>query len=316
VDRRPERTAPHPEERSGLVFGVAAYALWGLFPLYFHLLEPTSALEILCHRVLWTLIAMAVFLGARGDWRWPAMLRHDLRTTALLGAAAVLVAANWLIYVWAVGVDRVVEAALGYFICPLLTVVLGVVVLHERLRALQWAATGLGAVAVAVLGLAYGQVPWIALSLAVSFSLYGFLKKRIELPASRSLAGETLLLSPLALVAMAVLAGTGRAEFASGGVGLSLLLAGTGVVTAVPLVLFAASAKRIPLTLLGLLQYLTPTLQFLLGVLVFGEAMTAAQWMGFALVWAALVLLSWDAVRAGRAGRGDGLLSPATAELG
>jgi chloramphenicol-sensitive protein RarD len=189
-------------------------------------------------------------------------------------------------------------------------------VLHERLRALQWAATGLGAVAVAVLGLAYGQVPWIALSLAVSFSLYGFLKKRIELPASRSLAGETLLLSPLALVAMAVLAGTGRAEFASGGVGLSLLLAGTGVVTAVPLVLFAASAKRIPLTLLGLLQYLTPTLQFLLGVLVFGEAMTAAQWMGFALVWAALVLLSWDAVRAGRAGRGDGLLSPATAELG
>ena len=296
---------------------MAAYALWGLFPLYFHLLEPTSALEILCHRVLWTLATMALFLAVRGDRSWPAVLRSGRRTVALLGAAAILIATNWLIYVWAVGVDRVVEAALGYFICPLFTVALGVVVLRERLRGLQWAAVVLGAIAVAVLSLAYGHLPWIALSLAVSFSAYGFIKKRIELPASRSLAGETVLLAPLALLTMALLGLSGRMEFAAGDLSLSLLLAGTGVVTAVPLVLFAAAARRIPLTLLGLLQYITPSLQFLLGVLVFGESMSAAQWAGFGLVWGALMLLSADAVRAARGGgRGDELLSPATAELG
>ncbi len=311
------QTASHPDERAGLGFGAAAYALWGLFPLYFHLLEPTSAVEILCHRVLWTLVTMAAFLAVRRDRGWPAAVLRDRRTVLRLGTAAVLVATNWLIYVWAVGADRVVEAALGYFICPLLTVVLGVVVLRERLRALQWAAAALGTVAVAVLGVAYGHVPWIALSLAVTFSLYGFLKKHIELPASRSLAGETLLLSPLALAAMVALGASGRTEFGAGGLGMSVLLAGTGVVTALPLALFAAAAQRIPLTLLGLLQYLTPSLQFLLGVLVFRETMTGPQWAGFTLVWGALALLSIDAVRALRAGEdGDEVLSPAAAEMG
>ncbi len=305
------------EGRLGLPAGVAAYTLWGLFPLYFHLLEPTSALEILCHRVLWTLATMALFLAVRGDRSWPAVLRSGRGTVALLGAAAILIATNWLIYVWAVGIDRVVEAALGYFICPLFTVALGVVVLRERLRWLQWTAVVLGAVAVAVLSLAYGHLPWIALALAVSFSAYGFIKKRIDLPASRSLAGETVLLAPLALLTMILLGLSGRMEFAAGDLSLSLLLAGTGVVTAVPLVLFAAAARRIPLTLLGLLQYITPSLQFLLGVIVFRESMSGAQWAGFGLVWGALMLLSADAVRAARRGAGgDELLSPATAELG
>jgi chloramphenicol-sensitive protein RarD len=311
------RASPHPEERSGLVFGFAAYALWGLFPLYFHLLQPTSAIEILCHRVLWTLVTMAVFLAVRRERGWPRAVFRDRRTALTLATAAVLIALNWLIYVWAVGVDRVVEAALGYFICPLFTVVLGVVVLRERLRRLQWAAAALGAVAVGVLSAAYGQVPWIALSLAVSFSLYGFIKKRIELPASQSLAGETLTLAPAALATMVVLAATGRAELGNGGIRISLLLAGSGVVTAIPLALFAASAQRIPLILLGLLQYITPTLQFVLGLVVFDEAMSVDQWVGFSLVWGALLLLSLDAIRSARTGRGgDDLLSPATAELG
>lgn len=298
-----DAVAPGPagsEERRGLAAGLAAYGLWGLFPLYFHLLSPVSALEIVCQRIVWSLLAISAFLLWRGDRSWPGVLRSGARVTGRLTVAALLIAANWLTYVWAVNAGRVVDASLGYFICPLLTVVLGVVVLKERLRPLQWVAAALGAAAVVVLAVAYGHPPWIALVLATSFSAYGFLKKHIELPAARSLAGETLLLSPVALVVLVVLAASGRSGLTAGDPTLSVLLAGTGVVTAVPLVLFAAAARRIPLTMLGLLQYLTPSLQFGIGVVVLREPMATGQWTGFALVWCALALLSLDAVRAGR----------------
>ncbi len=304
-------------DRRGVLLGVTAYGLWGLFPLYFDLLDRASAIEILCHRILWSLLVLAVFLRLRSERRWLCTLRADRARFVRLLFAAVFIATNWLVYVYAVGQDRVVEAALGYFICPLLTVLVGVVVLRERLRRLQWTAVALGALAVGVLTAAYGRPPWIALTLATTFSAYGYLKKHIDLPAAQSLAGETAVLAPAALVVLMVLEADGAAQFRVGGVGISLLLVGTGVVTVLPLVCFAGAARRIPLSLLGLLQYLTPSTQFVLAVVVFGESMAMDRWIGFALVWTALVVLSTDAIRAMRAGRrGDEVLAAAAAELG
>jgi chloramphenicol-sensitive protein RarD len=308
------------EERIGVLAGIAAYGIWGLFPLYFHLLSPTTPVEILCHRILWSLLVVTAVLTARRDWAWVASLVRSPRRVLELAVAAVLIAVNWLVYVWAVEEGRVVDAALGYFINPLVTVTLGVVVLHERLRRLQWIAVGLGAIAVFVIGIGYGQFPVVALTLACSFAGYGFLKKRITLSPVQSLTAETGLLAPFAVVAMVVLRSTDGTVFANEGAGMSVLLATTGVVTAVPLVLFAASARRIPLTMLGLLQYLTPSLQFLCGVLVFHESMPAERWAGFALVWIALVCMSFDAVRQLRSGvaraASDEVVVAAAAELG
>lgn len=309
---------PDPaHERTGVLVGVAAYGLWGLFPLYFHLLDSASAVEVLCHRILWSLVVLAIFLAVRGERGWLRQLTTDRGRLARLAAAAVLIAINWVVYVWAVGQDRVVEGALGYFICPLVTVLLGVGVLRERLRALQWTAVVFGAVAVAVLTVAYGHPPWIALTLAISFAAYGYIKKHIDMAPAHSLAGETAVLAPVALAALVWLEVDGTAQFGAGGLRMSLLLAGTGVITVVPLALFAAAASRIPLSMLGLLQYLTPTTQFVIAVAVFGETMSTEQWVGFALVWTALALLTVDAVRSLRAGRaGDTVLTAAAADLG
>jgi chloramphenicol-sensitive protein RarD len=309
---------PDPaHERTGVLVGVAAYGLWGLFPLYFHLLDSASAVEVLCHRILWSLVVLAIFLAVRGERGWLRQLTTDRGRLARLAAAAVLIAINWVVYVWAVGQDRVVEGALGYFICPLVTVLLGVSVLRERLRALQWTAVVFGAVAVAVLTVAYGHPPWIALTLAISFAAYGYIKKHIDMAPAHSLAGETAVLAPVALAALVWLEVDGTAEFGAGGLRMSLLLAGTGIITVVPLALFAAAASRIPLSMLGLLQYLTPTTQFVIAVTVFGETMSTEQWVGFALVWTALALLTVDAVRSLRAGRaGDTVLTAAAADLG
>lgn len=311
---------PRSAERIGVLAGVAAYGLWGVFPIYFHLLAPTSALEILCHRILWSLVVMALVLSVRRDWTWVPPLVRSPRRMVELAVAAVLIAVNWLVYVWAVEEDRVVDAALGYFINPLVTVSLGVVVLGERLRRMQWIAVALGALAVLVISVGYGQVPVVALTLAFSFAGYGFLKKRITLTPSQSLTAETAILTPVAVVVMILVATGDGTVFANEGVGMSLLLATTGVVTAVPLVLFAASARRIPLTMLGLLQYLTPSLQFLCGVFVFDEHMPPERWAGFALVWIALMCMSADAIRQLRRGsRSDGsdeVVAAATPELG
>ncbi|HTN99516.1 MAG TPA: EamA family transporter RarD, partial [Microthrixaceae bacterium] len=244
----------------------------------------------------WSLVVVVLALTARRDWKWVRPFFADRSQVLELLAAAVLIAVNWLVYVWAVEQERVLEASLGYFINPLVTVGLGVALLGERLRPLQWVAVALGAAAVLVIAIAYGSVPFISLTLAFSFAGYGYIKKRVSLNPLRSLTAETAALSPVALAVILYLSATGSMEFGSGSLSLSTLLALSGLVTAIPLILFAASARRIPLTLLGLLQYLTPVMQFLCAVFVFHESMATARWIGFGLVWAALGLLSLDSI--------------------
>jgi chloramphenicol-sensitive protein RarD len=287
--------------RTGVLLGVGAYVLWGLFPLYFPLLEPASPVEILCHRVVWTLLFLLLVLLVRRRWAWVRAIVHDRRRLLILTVASVVIAVNWGVYIWAVNSDRVVEAALGYFINPLVTVLLGVVLLGERLRWAQWVAVGLASAAVVVLTAAYGQVPWIALTLAFSFATYGLMKNRVRMPAVESLSVETTLLVVPALVVLVTMQVRGTAAFGHVAGGVTALLALAGVITAVPLLMFAGAASRVPLSTMGLLQYITPILQFLIGVLVVHEVMPPARWVGFSLVWAALVLFSVDSFRAARA---------------
>jgi chloramphenicol-sensitive protein RarD len=288
------------EQRLGAVAGIAAYTLWGLFPLVFHELRSVSATEILLHRVVWSFVVVAGLLVVRRNRRWYDAVRSTPNGLRNLSAAAVLIATNWLVYIWAVNHDHVIEAALGYYVNPLITVALGVFVLGEHLRRLQLVALAFGAGAVAVLTAAYGRVPWVALVLALSFAGYGFLKKTVAVEATTSLAVETAVLLPVAVVGMALFQVTGEAAFLDGSVGRDALLVSLGVVTAVPLLLFATAASRITLSLLGLLQYLTPTMQLLCGVVVFDEPMPAERLAGFVLVWIALVLLAADALRTAR----------------
>ncbi|NLV56738.1 MAG: EamA family transporter RarD [Acidimicrobiales bacterium] len=283
--------------RRGAAAGIAAYTLWGLFPLVFHQLRDVAALEVLVHRVIWSFVVVIAVLVVRSDRAWVAVLRTPSRDRTRLAAAAALISVNWLVYVWAVGHEHVVEAALGYYINPLITVALGVVVLGERLRSAQIVALAFALAAVAVLTVAYGRVPWISLVLACSFGGYGFLKKAVPVSAGTSLAVETAILLPAALVGLVAFEATGEAAFLHGPATRDLLLLGLGLVTAVPLVLFAAAARRIPLTLLGLLQYLTPTLQLACGVVVFGEDLPRERLVGFVLVWIALAILAVDALR-------------------
>lgn len=287
------------DQRRGVLAGAGAYLVWGLFPLFFHQLRGTGALEILGHRILWSFLTVTLVLAVLRRPGGFATLRADPARGARIALAAVLLATNWLVYVWAVNADHVVDAALGYFINPLVSVGLGVVVLGERLRPAQKWAVLLGAGAVVVLTIGYGKLPWIALVLASSFGAYGYLKKTIVLDdAVASMAAESAVLLPLTLVgfALALTVGGGLA-FGSQGAGNVALLVLTGPVTAVPLVLFGTAARRIPLTWVGLLQYLTPVGQFLCGVLAFHESVPPARLAGFALVWSALVVLAVDAVR-------------------
>jgi chloramphenicol-sensitive protein RarD len=285
---------------SGTLAGIAAYSLWGVFPLVFHLLASVSPAEVLVHRIVWSFVVVVALLAVRGDHRWVRPLWRERRQLGLLTAAGFLIAVNWLVYIWAVDHGHVVEAALGYYITPLLTVALGVVVLGERLKGAHKAALALGAGSVAVLTAAYGRVPWIAVALALTFSTYGLLKKTVRLGPTASLGVETAVLLPFAGVVLVVLEATGDAAFLHGSGGRDVLLVSLGFVTAVPLLLFGASARRIPLSLLGLLQYLTPTLQLLCGVVLLGERVPPSRWVGFGVVWLALVLLSWDSLRTAR----------------
>ncbi|NDU77298.1 EamA family transporter RarD [Actinomadura sp. DSM 109109] len=281
-----------------MVCGVAAYVLWGLFPLYWPLLKPAGAGEILAHRIMWSLVAVVVLLAARRSWAWLRTL--GWRRGALLTLAAVVISVNWGTYIYAVNSGHTLEAALGYFINPLISVVFGVVIFHERLRPWQWAAVGLGAAAVLVLTVDYGRPPWIALVLAAAFAVYGLLKKFAGMPSAESLAVETAVAFLPALVFVLVLEGRGEAAFAHHGAGNAMLLAAAGFVTAVPLMLFNAAAVRLPLTVIGMLQYLAPVLQFAIGLLVQHEEMPPSRWAGFLLVWLALVVLTADGVIAGR----------------
>jgi chloramphenicol-sensitive protein RarD len=286
------------------VFGFLAYAIWGVFPLYFHALRPAGAWEILAHRILWTLLLCAVVLLVRRDLSWTRQLLARPRLALGVAVAALLIAANWVIYVAAVIGGHTTEAALGYFLNPIVTVALGVVVLRERLRPLQWAAVAIGAAAGVYLSVAGGQFPLIALSLAFSFAGYGLVKKKVgaSLDAMHSLAAETAVLFPVAVVLLGFLVVRGETTFTLEPPVHPALLLAAGVVTAVPLLLFAAAARRIPLTTVGLLQFVTPVLQLLCGVLLLDEHMSTARWTGFGIVWVALLLLTVDSL-VGRPGR-------------
>ena len=282
----------------GLLAGAAAYAMWGLFPLYFHHLASVRSAEVVGLRVVTTWITMLAVLGARRQLQATWRIAGDRRTLVRLGLAGLMVSANWAIYVWAVANDHVVDAAIGYFVNPLVSVVLGILVLHERLRPLQRVALALGAGAVVVLTAAYGRFPWIALSLAFTFAMYGYLKKTTPVDALASLLIETTCVAPLAAIGLAVIALRSGLDTPSAALSAKVLLALVGVVTAIPLVLFGAAARRIPLSMIGLLQYLTPTLQMLCGVVVYHESVPASRWLGVALVWIALAVLTSDTVNA------------------
>ena len=293
------------EVRRGTAYGFLAYGIWGLFPLYFAALEPSGAWEILAHRILWTLAVCALVLLVRRDFAWIRPFVSRRRLVVGISAAAFLIAANWVIYVLAVLTGRTYEAALGYFLNPIVTVALGVRVLGERLRPLQWAAVAVGATASVYLAVAGGVIPWIPLSLAVSFGLYGLVKKKVgaSLDAMHSLAAETAVLAPVAVVVLVVLAAQDAMTFAGHGAAHTTLLVLAGVVTAVPLLLFAAAARRIPLVTVGLIQFITPLLQLVVGVVLLDEQVSGRLWIGFGVVWVALALLTVDSLRAAHGAR-------------
>ena len=283
--------------RRGTLYGAGAYLLWGLFPLYWPLLAPSAPLEVLAHRILWSLVVVVVLLAVTRRVEQVRAAVRDRRRFAQIALAAVVVAVNWGTYIYGVTNDRVVETSLGYFVNPIVTVLLGVVVLGERLRPAQWTALGAAFVAVVVLTVENGSPPWIALVLAFSFGTYGLLKKTAGVGAVEGLAVETGVLLPVAAVYVAAIGG---GTFATEGVGHAALLALSGVVTAIPLLLFGAAASRIPLSTLGVLQYLAPTMQFLLGITLFDEPLPAVKLLGFVLVWCAVALFTVDLLRHGR----------------
>ncbi|MBN9106988.1 MAG: EamA family transporter RarD [Propionibacteriaceae bacterium] len=285
-----------------MLFAFAAYLLWGAFPIYFKLLSAAGPFEIIGHRVLWTFLFCLLAVVVVRQTSHLKEILADRRLFWGLTGAGVLVTVNWTIYVWGILNNHVVDAALGYFINPLFTVALAVLVLHERLRIAQWVAVGIAVVAVLVIALGYGQVPWVALSLAVSFGLYGLVKKQVGGRVSPlvGLTIETAMLTPVALAFLVWLQATGASSLLSHGPGLTLGLVAAGVVTAIPLLLFAAASARIPLSMMGLIQYVTPVIQFAFGVWINHESMPPARWAGFALVWVALVVLTVDSLRAAR----------------
>lgn len=279
----------------GVIGGLSAYALWGMFPLFWPLVEPAGALEILGHRIVWALV-VALLIATIFRIRWWQVLR-DRRAFLLLSLASVVIGINWGTYIWAVTNDRVVEAALGYYINPILSILAGVVALRERLSIAQWVAVGIAFAAVITLTIEYGRLPWVALTLATSFATYGIIKKTVRVSAISSLTVESAFLLVPALGYLMWQASQGDGTFAKLGLPHDLLLVTTGVVSVGPLLLFAYAAPKIPLSTLGLLQYVAPTLQFLLGVFYFHEAMSTGRWAGFTLVWIALVIITIDGLR-------------------
>ena len=284
-------------DRRGLAYGFAAYFLWGLFPLYWPLLEPAGPVEILADRIVFSLAFVSLLLWRRHSWGSVRLVLADRHKTSLLALAGVFVTTNWGVYIWGVNAGHVIETSLGYFINPLFTILLGVFVLHERLRPAQWSAVGIASIAILVLSINYGRLPWIALVLAGSFGMYGLIKKKVSVGAMESLAIETGAMTVPALIALGVIAVDGSLAIGQHGSGNTLLLMGTGVVTAIPLLFFGAATRRLPLVVIGLLQYLTPILQFGVGVGIDHEAMPPARWAGFALVWVALLILIIDGLR-------------------
>jgi chloramphenicol-sensitive protein RarD len=302
ADPRAQAASRH---RSGLFFAVAAYGLWGILPAYFLLLLPSGAAEIVDWRILFSLVFCALVITLRRSWPALVAIIRQPRLLFMLGLAAILIFVNWLVYVYGTTTGQVVETALGYFINPIVTVLLGVILLRERLRMAQWVAVGISVVAVVVLAVDYGALPWISITLALSFGLYGLVKKRVggAVDALSGLAIETAWLVPVAIVQLVFVSLGSGITIGSAGTAHTLLLVSAGVVTAVPLLFFASAARRLPLVYLGLIQYLAPVLQFVFGAFVLHESMPPGRWLGFGLVWVALVVLSVDLLASARSSR-------------
>jgi chloramphenicol-sensitive protein RarD len=282
--------------KAGILFGVSAHVLWGLFPLYWPLLKPATALEIVSHRAAWTSIFCIIVLAFQKQLRHMFDLMFTKKVFLRLILASSLISVNWLVYIWATNHGHVVEASLGYYINPLFIIAFGVILLKEKLRKLQWLAVGIGAIGVIALTIDYGRLPWIALALATSWGSYGLIKKRLNLGALEGLAIETLISFVPYAGYLIYMGSQGTGQWGQKP-GLTLLLTAAGAITAIPLLLFNGAATRLPYSTLGLLQYITPTLQFSIGVWINHEAMPAGRWIGFVIIWFALVALAVDLVK-------------------
>jgi chloramphenicol-sensitive protein RarD len=281
----------------GVVYALAAYVIWGLFPIYWKLLQDVPAPQLVGHRVVWSCVILcAVILLAR-DWGNFAALARAPRVVGVYVIAALLIASNWLVFIWAINAGYVIECSLGYFIVPLVNVLLGVMFLHERLRAWQWFSLGLAAAGLLYLTFVYGAVPWIGLAVGFSFGIYGLVKKTAPLGSLHGLTLETGILLLPALAYLLYCDARGGGAFLHGGVSRDLLLAGCGVVTTIPLLMFASAAKRVPLSHMGFMQYISPILQFLLGILVYKEPFGSTQLVGYGIVWAALMIFAIESIQ-------------------
>jgi chloramphenicol-sensitive protein RarD len=292
--------ANRSEKSLGLIFGLSAYILWGLFPLYWPLLKPATAYEIVAHRAVWTLIFCLVVLAFHRKLRHTYAQLKKPKTLFGLAATSALISINWIVYIWATNTGHVVEASLGYYINPLVIIAFGVLLLKEKMRTGQWIAVGIATTGVAVLTIDYGRLPWIALALALSWGSYGVIKKVLGLGALEGLTIETMLSFIPYMTFLLFLQSNGTGQFGHH-LGLSMLLLSAGAITAIPLLLFNGSTTRLPYTVIGLLQYITPTIQFSIGVWVRHESMPAARWIGFIFIWMALITLAIDLVRSSRA---------------
>ncbi|WP_127500128.1 EamA family transporter RarD [Actinoplanes solisilvae] len=302
------------DERRGYLYGLAAYVMWGFFPIYFKHLQPASPPEILAHRVIWSVVFVSLLLAAVRNWSFLKRLARSPKLLAGISLAALLIAVNWGTYIYGVNSSRVVETALGYFITPLVLVLLGVTVQRERLRGLQWAAVAVGTIAVAVLTIDYGHLPYIALILAASFGTYSLLKKRMSLPPAEGLFVESSVLALPALAYVGWLTASGGAEFGHVSARHTVLMILSGLATALPLLLFAGAANRVPMVGIGILQYVAPILQLAVGLLIYHEPMPPARLAGFGLVWVALIIFTVDALRR-RPGKNRTMADPTAATV-
>ncbi len=285
----------------GIWSGIAAYSMWGFFPIYWKLLQQVPALQLLGHRIGWSFILLAAYIMLAGQWNAFRSSAFKPKTLGVYAIAGILLSVNWLIYVWGVNAGFIIETSLGYFINPLFSVLLGVVFLRERLRPSQWIPIALAGVGVIYLTVTYGRLPWIALSLAFSFGIYGFVKKLSPLGSVHGLALETGIVFPVALIYLAYIQSSGVGSFLHEGLRVDLLLIGAGIVTTIPLLMFASAAKQIPLNMVGILQYLAPTIQFLIGVFIYKEVFDHTRLIGFSIIWLALIIFWVENIRAHRA---------------
>jgi chloramphenicol-sensitive protein RarD len=288
------------KDRVGLLFGVSAYTLWGLFPLYWPLLKPANPLEIVSHRAVWTVVFCVIILAITKSLKTTLATFKRKHVALKLFSTSILISINWLVYIWATNNGHVVEASLGYYINPVIIIAMGVIFLQEKMRKLQWISIAIASTGVLILTIDYGRLPWIAIALALSWGSYGFIKKTLGLGALEGLAIETMISSIPYLGYLIFLGANGKGQFGHG-VLITILIISAGAVTAIPLLLFNGATTRLPFTIIGLLQYITPTLQFALGVWVLHENMPVARWAGFVIIWIALVVLATDLFRSNRA---------------